>query len=104
MGAFLFAAGDERTVLPSAKVMIHQPMGGIQPGTQASDMKITCEQIQKTKMWLNSCLAEFTGQPLDIIEQDTDRDHWLNAQEAVDYGLADNIATSRKKKQSIIIA
>ena len=95
MGAFLLAGGKKgkRFILPNAEVMIHQPMGGTQG--QASDIKIQADHILATRARLNKILSENTGKPLEIIEQDTDRDNWLSAQEAVEYGLVDQIIVSR---------
>ena len=73
--------------------MIHQPLGGAQG--QASDIQITAEHILKTKERLNRILSDNTGKPLDIIEKDTDRDNWLTADEAVAYGLVDQIITKK---------
>ena len=91
MGAFLLAAGAEgkRYVLPNSEVMIHQPLGGAKG--QAADIAIVAEHILKTRDKLNHILAEKTGQPLAKIEQDTDRDNFLSAKEAVEYGLVDKI-------------
>jgi len=95
MGAFLLAGGapEKRFVLPNAKVMIHQPLGGYQG--QASDIQIHAQEIMKTKNSLNSLLAKHTGQKLETIAADTDRDNFMRAQEAVDYGLVDAILTKR---------
>ncbi|HHU52927.1 MAG TPA: ATP-dependent Clp endopeptidase proteolytic subunit ClpP [Clostridiaceae bacterium] len=95
MGAVLLSAGTKgkRFILPNAEVMIHQPSGGVQG--QASDIEITAEHIIKTRNRLNQILAERTGQPLEIIETDTDRDRWLDAQEAVEYGIVDHVMESR---------
>ena len=95
MGAFLLAGGakGKRFVLPNAKVMIHQPLGGYQG--QASDIEIHAQEIIKTKNSLNELLAHHTGQSLGTISADTDRDNFMRAQEAVDYGLVDDILTKR---------
>lgn len=95
MGAFLLAGGakGKRQALPNAEIMIHQPSGGTQG--RASDMLIDAEHILKTKQRLNQVLAANTGQPLEVIERDTDRDHWLTAEEAVSYGLIDSVVTNR---------
>ncbi|MGB4610975.1 MAG: ATP-dependent Clp endopeptidase proteolytic subunit ClpP [Saccharofermentanales bacterium] len=95
MGAVLLSAGTKgkRFILPNAEVMIHQPSGGVQG--QASDIEITAEHIIKTRNRLNQILAERTGQPLEVIETDTDRDRWLDAQEAVEYGIVDHVMESR---------
>jgi len=91
MGAVLLASGakDKRYILPNSEVMIHQPLGGAQG--QASDIAIVAEHILKTKDKLNRILSEKTGQPLERIEQDTDRDNFLSATEAVAYGLVDKV-------------
>ncbi len=96
MGAFLLAAGEKgkRFALPNAEVMIHQPLGGTYG--QASDMKIHTDHIIQTRENLNRILSERTGQPLDKIQADTDRDNFLTAEEAVSYGLIDRVITSRK--------
>ncbi|HET8730694.1 MAG TPA: ATP-dependent Clp endopeptidase proteolytic subunit ClpP [Moraxellaceae bacterium] len=95
MGAFLLAAGErgKRFCLPNSRVMIHQPLGGFQG--QASDIAIHAQEILKIKHRLNELLAYHTGQPLDRIERDTDRDNFLGAHEARDYGLVDNVLDKR---------
>ncbi|WP_268746301.1 ATP-dependent Clp endopeptidase proteolytic subunit ClpP [Thalassotalea sp. ND16A] len=95
MGAFLLTAGEKgkRFCLPNARVMIHQPLGGFQG--QASDFEIHAKEILSIKEKLNSLMAEHTGQDLDKVAKDTDRDNFLSAQEAVDYGLVDGILTKR---------
>ena len=95
MGAFLLCAGakGKRYALPNSEIMIHQPMGGTQG--QASDMKIRTEWILKTRDKLNRIMSERTGQPLEIIERDTDRDNFMSAQEAKEYGLVDKIMDKR---------
>lgn len=95
MGSFLLTAGakGKRFCLPNARVMIHQPLGGYQG--QASDIQIHAEEILKIKRRMNELMAHHTGQPLEKIESDTDRDRFLSAQEAVDYGLVDEIVTTR---------
>ena len=95
MGSFLLAGGKKgkRFILPNAEVMIHQPMGGTQG--QASDIKIQADHILATRARLNKILSDNTGKPLEIIEQDTDRDNWLSAQEAVEYGLVDQIIVKK---------
>lgn len=95
MGAFLLAAGTKgkRYCLPNARVMIHQPWGGAQ-GT-ASDIHIQAKEILKLKDQLNRMLAKHTGQPLEKIEKDTDRDYFLSAEEARAYGLVDEVVTNR---------
>jgi len=95
MGAFLLAAGTKgkRFILPNAEVMIHQPSGGAQG--QSTDIQIAAQHIQRTKDRLNHILAERTGQPIERIVQDTDRDNWMTAQEAVEYGIVDQIMEKR---------
>ena len=95
MGAFLLSAGakGKRFVLPNAKVMIHQPLGGTRG--QATDIEIHARDILKTRDQLNRILAERTGQPLEKIARDTERDYYLNAQEAKDYGLVDEVISKR---------
>ena len=94
MGAFLLSSGakGKRIALPNSEIMIHQPLGGAQG--QASDVAIHAEHLLKTRTKLNSILAECTGQPIERIEQDVERDHFLSAQEALDYGLIDTIIQS----------
>ena len=96
MGAFLLAAGakGKRFCLPNSEVMIHQPLGGTQG--QASDIAIHAEHILKTKKRMNRILSEQTGQPLEKIERDVDRDFFMTADEALRYGLIDKIFTKRK--------
>ena len=102
MGAFLLAAGTKgkRFALPNSTVMIHQPLGGVQG--QASDIKIHTEYLLKVKANLNKILSERTGKPLEVIEKDTDRDNFLSAEEAKEYGLIDevmeNIGNINKEK------
>ncbi len=95
MGAFLLCAGakGKRYALPNSEIMIHQPMGGTQG--QASDMKIRTDWILKTREKLNRIMSERTGQPFEIIERDTDRDNFMSAQEAQEYGLIDRIMEKR---------
>ncbi len=95
MGAFLLAGGakGKRHVLPNARVMIHQPLGGFQG--QASDIAIHAQEILGIKHKLNTMLAEHTGQPLEIIERDTDRDNFMSADAAVEYGLVDSVLSRR---------
>jgi len=95
MGAFLLAGGakGKRLALPNAEIMIHQPLGGTQG--QATDMIIAAEHIRKTKDKMNTILSENTGKPFDIIKADTERDNWMTAQEAKEYGLIDGIITAR---------
>ncbi len=95
MGAFLLSSGakGKRYSLPNSKIMIHQPLGGAQG--QASDIAIVAEEILKTKKKLNTILAANTGQSLDKVEIDTDRDYYMTADEALNYGLVDRIFTNR---------
>jgi ATP-dependent Clp protease protease subunit len=95
MGAFLLAAGEKgkRFALPNSKIMIHQPLGGMQG--QATDIEIHARDILKTKASLNKILAQCTGQPLEKIERDTDRDYFLEADEAKAYGLVDQVIAKR---------
>ncbi|MDM7323070.1 MAG: ATP-dependent Clp endopeptidase proteolytic subunit ClpP [Gammaproteobacteria bacterium] len=95
MGAFLLAGGapGKRYCLPNARVMIHQPLGGFRG--QASDIKIHAEEIIKTRQRMNELLAFHTGQPVERIEQDTDRDNFMDAQQAVAYGLVDKVLKKR---------
>jgi len=95
MGAFLLAAGaaGKRYCLPNSRMMIHQPMGGFQG--QASDIEIHAKEILYLKQRLNQMLAKHTGQPIERIERDTDRDNFLSAEGAVEFGLADKVLSSR---------
>lgn len=95
MGAFLLAGGTKgkRFALPNAEVMIHQPSGGAQG--QATDIKIVADKILDTRRKLNQHLADNTGQPLSVIEADTERDRWMSAEEAKAYGLIDEVVTKR---------
>ena len=95
MGAFLLSAGTKgkRYSLPSSRIMIHQPLGGFQG--QATDIEIHAKEILRLKRYLNERLAEHTGQPLEKIEQDTERDYFMSAQEAVEYGLIDKVIEKR---------
>lgn len=95
MGAFLLSAGTKgkRLALPNSTIMIHQPSGGAQG--QATDMRIHTEWILDVKKKLNQMLAEATGQPLEVIERDTERDNFMTAQEALEYGLIDKIYEKR---------
>ncbi|MBR2778694.1 MAG: ATP-dependent Clp endopeptidase proteolytic subunit ClpP [Firmicutes bacterium] len=96
MGAFLLSSGakGKRFALPNSEIMIHQPLGGAQG--QASDIKIQAEHILKIRQTLNRILAENTGQTLERIEQDTERDNYLSAEEALEYGLIDRIIRNRQ--------
>lgn len=95
MGAFLLTAGakGKRYCLPNARVMIHQPLGGFQG--QASDIQIHAKEVLKVKTRMNELMALHTGQALEVIEKDTDRDNFMSAQQAVDYGLVDAIFEKR---------
>jgi ATP-dependent Clp protease protease subunit len=95
MGAFILAAGTKgkRYMLPNAEVMIHQPLG--QVSGQASDINIMAEHILRMKQRLNQILSERTGQPYEVIERDTDRDFWMSAEEAKEYGIIDEIMEKR---------
>ena len=95
MGAFLLSGGakGKRYALPNAEIMIHQPSGGAQG--QATEISIAAEHILKTKKKLNEILAANTGKPYEVIAADTERDNWMTAQEAMDYGLIDSVITSR---------
>ena len=95
MGAFLLSSGakGKRIALPNSEIMIHQPLGGMQG--QASDIKIHADHILRTKAKLNEILALNTGKPLEVIERDTDRDNFLTAQQALEYGLIDKVFDKR---------
>ena len=95
MGAFLLSSGakGKRLALPNSEIMIHQPSGGAQG--QATDIQIQAERIIQMKKHLNEILAKNTGKPLDVIMRDTERDHFMSAQEAAEYGLIDKVITSR---------
>ena len=95
MGAFLLTAGTKgkRFALPNSRVMIHQPMGGFQG--QASDIAIHAKEILSLRAKLNEIMAQHTGQPVERIERDTDRDNFLSAQDAVEYGLIDKVLVKR---------
>ena len=95
MGAFLLSSGakGKRYALPNAEIMIHQPLGGAQG--QATEIQIAAEHILKTKKKLNEILAENSGQPVEVVEKDTDRDNWMSADEAKDYGLVDQVIKER---------
>lgn len=95
MGAFLLSSGDKRYLLENTKVMIHQPLGGAKG--QATDIMIVAEEIISIKKKLNEILAKNTKQPLSKIEQDTERDFYMDAQKALEYGIIDEIITNEKK-------
>ena len=96
MGAFLLAAGTKgkRIALPHSEIMIHQPLGGAQG--QASDIKIRAELILRTRDMLNKILSEKTGQPIERLEKDTDRDNFMTAEQALEYGIIDRILTKHE--------
>ena len=95
MGAFLLSSGTKgkRYALPNAEIMIHQPLGGAQG--QATEIQIAAEHILKTKKKLNEILSSNSGQPLEVVEADTDRDNWMTAKEAQEYGLIDKVIETR---------
>ena len=95
MGAFLLAGGTKgkRFALPNSTIMIHQPSGGAQG--QATEIQIVSDHIAKTKRTLNEILAANTGQPLEVVEKDTDRDNYMSAEEALAYGLIDGVVTHK---------
>ena len=95
MGAFLLSGGTKgkRLALPNSEIMIHQPLGGARG--QATEIQIAAEQILKTKKRLNTLLSEHTGQPLEVIERDTERDNYMTAEEACAYGLIDRVIKNR---------
>jgi ATP-dependent Clp protease protease subunit len=96
MGAFLLSSGvkGKRYSLPNSRVMIHQPLGGAQG--QATDIQIQAQEIQRMKDTLNQMISEQSGQPIEVIEKDTDRDNFMSAQEACDYGLIDKVIEKHK--------
>ena len=98
MGAFLLAGGTKgkRFALPNSTIMIHQPSGGAQG--QATEIQIVADHIAKTKRTLNEILAANTGQPLEVVEKDTDRDNYMSAEEALAYGLIDGVVTPKSGK------
>ena len=100
MGAFLLAGGakGKRMILPNAEVMIHQPSGGTQG--QATEIQIAAEHIIRTKKKLNEILAANTGKPVEKVAEDTERDNWLSAEEALEYGLVDKIIEKRPDSDS----
>ncbi len=95
MGSFLLAAGakGKRLSLPHSEIMIHQPLGGAKG--QASDIKIQADHILFVRNRMNNLLAQMTGQPIEVIERDTDRDNWMTADDAVRYGIIDKVITKR---------
>lgn len=99
MGAFLLSGGTKgkRFALPNAEIMIHQPSGGSQG--QATEIEIAAKHILKTKDKLNRILAENTGKDLEVVAADTERDNWMSAKEALEYGIVDKIVTSREAEE-----
>ncbi len=97
MGAFLLAGGTKgkRMALPNAEIMIHQPSGGSQG--QATEIEIAAKHILRTKEKLNRIMAENTGKPYEVIAEDTDRDNWMTAEEALEYGLIDRVISNHKE-------
>ncbi|MCR4907717.1 MAG: ATP-dependent Clp endopeptidase proteolytic subunit ClpP [Lachnospiraceae bacterium] len=95
MGAFLLAGGTKgkRLALPNAEIMIHQPLGGTQG--QASEIEIAAKHILRTKEKLNRLLSENTGKPFEVVSADTDRDNWMSAEEAMEYGIVDKVIQNR---------
>ncbi|NLP48296.1 MAG: ATP-dependent Clp endopeptidase proteolytic subunit ClpP [Clostridiales bacterium] len=95
MGAFLLSSGTKgkRIALPNSEVLIHQPLGGVQG--QATEIKIVADHILRTREKLNKILAENTGKPIEVIQKDTERDYYMTAEEALDYGLIDKVLTKR---------
>lgn len=100
MGALLLTAGTKgkRNILPNARVMIHQPLGGVQG--QASDIEIEAQEILRIKKLISQILADHSGKDIDKVMEDTDRNKWMSAEEAKDYGLIDNIMKKNEKKSS----
>ncbi len=100
MGAFLLAGGakGKRMALPNAEIMIHQPLGGAQG--QATEIEIAAKHILQTKQRLNRILAENTGKDYDVIAADTERDNWMTAEEAKEYGLIDGVFYSRPENKN----
>ena len=99
MGAFLLSAGTKgkRMALPSARIMIHQPLGGAQG--QATDIELEAKEILRMKSMLNGLLSEHTGQPIEKIQEDTERDHYMSAQEAKEYGLIDKVILPNQEEK-----
>ena len=102
MGALLLSSGEKgkRNALPHSRVMIHQPLGGMQG--QATELEIVAREILRTKAELNQILADNTGKPVETVARDTERDYWLTAQEALEYGLIDRIFTTREELQKAL--
>jgi ATP-dependent Clp protease protease subunit len=99
MASVLLCAGEKgmRSALPHSRVMIHQPMGGAEG--QASDMEITVREIQKLKKELYEIIATHSGKPIEQVEKDSDRDHWMTAEEAKEYGMIDEVLRKREKNE-----
>lgn len=104
MGAFLLSAGTKgkRLALPHSRIMIHQPLGGIQGRRQATDIDIEAKEIIRIKHQLNELMAAHTGQSIEKIEKDTDRDYFMSAQEALEYGLIDKVIEERPDRKSVV--
>ena len=102
MGALLLSSGEKgkRFALPHSRVMIHQPLVGMQG--QATELEIVAREILRTKAELNQILADNTGKPVETVARDTERDYWLTAQEALEYGLIDRIFTTREELQKAL--
>ena len=102
MGALLLSSGEKgkRFALPHSRVMIHQPLGGMQG--QATELEIVAREILRTKAELNQILADNTGKPVETVARDTERDYWLTAQEALEYGLIDRIFPTREELQKTL--
>ena len=102
MGALLLSSGEKgkRYALPHSRVMIHQPLGGMQG--QATELEIVAREILRTKAELNQILADNTGKPVETVARATERDYWLTAQEALEYGLIDRIFTTREELQKAL--
>ncbi|KGH70977.1 Clp protease [Oenococcus oeni S25] len=102
MATIIASSGTKgkRFMLPNAEYLIHQPMGGTGAGTQQTDMSIIADQLLKTRKRLNNILKENSGKPIEKIEKDTERDHWMDSKETLDYGLIDKILINKEKNKS----
>ncbi|MHA5114000.1 ATP-dependent Clp protease proteolytic subunit [Oenococcus oeni] len=102
MATIIASSGTKgkRFMLPNAEYLIHQPMGGAGAGTQQTDMSIIADQLLKTRKRLNNILKENSGKPIEEIEKDTERDHWMDSKETLDYGLIDKILINKEKNKS----
>ena len=102
MATIIASSGTKgkRFMLPNAEYLIHQPMGGAGAGTQQTDMSIIADQLLKTRKRLNNILKENSGKPIEKIEKDTERDHWMDSKETLDYGLIDKILINKEKNKS----